>query len=557
MPQRALRHLLKKDRNVQLLIETIAKRLNEKLTVVTTENKLLWGTEPCKEKRSFAIRDAQQTHIATLYGESDDGQLLADLISNLLIKELAKKKMGAEVLGLYREINMIYDFSEKISEHIDATSIAEIALAEASQIIRSARGLFLMYNAAKDEVSNIASFGVSEHQTIDLQKYDDQLKQIIRSGQSAIVSGANLKYLKSTALKSLMYAPLKVKHRKLGAILLGRYEALEFTAAELKLLTTIASQSAAAIESARLYQRGLKEAQEREDAVRKVHDASAKFVPFEFIKSLGRTNLTEVSLGDLVEREVTVVFADIRDFTSFSEELSPQDNFLFVNGFNERMGPIVRRNHGFISQYLGDGFMAIFTENPEDALRASVEMHRTLDMYNAQRQIKNRKPIRIGVGMQIGKLIMGITGDVERMDAATISDTVNTAARIEGLSKHYGTSILLTEDCKNKLISPGEFDFRYLGLVQVKGKQMPIKLFECFNGDSKDLYDHKIKTLQTFNEGMKKYFQREFAMAAVTFQQIVKKHKKDTTAKLLLNRSAHLITQDLAEDWDGVDYNLH
>ena len=93
---------------------------------------------------------------------------------------------------------------------------------------------------------------------------------------------------------------------------------MEYRAADLKLLTTIALQSASAIESAHLYQKNLKEARDREEAIRQIHEVSQKFVPSEFLKSLGKENITEVSLGDLVEREVTVVFVDIRGFTTIS-----------------------------------------------------------------------------------------------------------------------------------------------------------------------------------------------------------------------------------------------
>ena len=336
-------------------------------------------------------------------------------------------------------------------------------------------------------------------------------------------------------------------------VILGHQEAVEYTAAELKLLTTITLQSATAIESAHLYQKGLREVQEREEAIRKIHDASQKFVPSEFIRSLGRDRITEVNLGDLVEREVTVVFADIRGFTTISETLDPRDNFLFVNAFNNRMGPIIRKHGGFIMQYLGDGFMALFPDGSQGALSASVEMQEVLRAYNAERALKNRMPVQVGVGMQNGKLIMGITGDSERLDAAIISDTVNTAARIEGLSKHYGTSILLTQECKDSLSDPGQFAFRYLGRVQLKGKNKPIDLYECIDGDPPDLKAHKLRNLELFNQAMDQYFNREFAMAAVTFQQIYKFDERDQPAKLFLNRAAHLITQEIAENWEGVE----
>jgi hypothetical protein len=155
--------------------------------------------------------------------------------------------------------------------------------------------------------------------------------------------------------------------------------------------------------------------------------------------------------------------------------------------------------------------------------------------------------------MQTGKLIMGITGDRERLDAAIISDTVNTAARIEGLSKHYGTSILLTKECKDSLTNPDEFDFRYLGRVQLKGKTRPIDLYECINGDEIGLRKHKLTNLDTFDQAMDLYFNKEFAMAAVTFQQIVKLNPEDRPSKLFLNRAARLITQELEDNWKGVE----
>ena len=512
----------------------------------------MWGISE-NYPHAFEIKDGEEK-IASFYSDNENGKYLCDLISLLVKKELDKKKIGNEVLGLYREINMIYDFSEMISEKIDVESIAKTALTEASKIIDSTFGLFLMYDSETDLIKEIVSFGYSSSKNGSQEIQNIAYKKIISTGTSSIINSQQLsEHPMLSHLKNLMYSPLKVKHRTLGILMLGHQDDKEFTAAELKLLTTITLQTASAIESAHLYQKGLNEAKEREDAIRKIHDVSLKFVPFEFLRSLGKEKLTEVSLGDQVEREVTVLFSDIRDFTTMSENIEPKDNFLFINSFNKRMGPIVRRNNGFILQYLGDGFMAIFPEGSQDALRASVEMHNALKSYNGERIDKNRNPIKVGIGMQNGKLIMGITGDIERLDPAIISDTVNTASRIEGLSKHYGASILLTEECKKSLTSAEEFDFRYLGLVQVKGKKKPLKIYECINGDGNELFDHKIETLPIFEEAMSYYFNKEFAMAAVTFQQILKKNNQDHTAKLFLNKSAHLITQDLSEDWIGVD----
>lgn len=549
----ALSRILKRLVKKESLFSLIAEKFSEgNFFIKDLQNTVLYGEEK-EYDFHFSIEEDGIVY-AELFSDSEKSRFLAESIMLLMKKEIEKKNIGNEVLGLYREINMIYNFSEIISQKIDDASIARSALKEASQIIHASHGLFLVFDSTENKVQQLASIGHNPNKTAQIAKQDLLLKELIKKGTAVIVPSDKIRLNPAIAhLKSVMYAPLRVKNRTLGLIILGNEHEGEFTAAELKLLTTIALQSAAAIESAQLFQKGLKEAKEREMAIMTIHQAAQKFVPVEFIKSLGKDKLTEVALGDQVEREVTVLFTDIRGFTGISENMTPTENFFFINSFNKRMGPIIRKNEGFIMQYLGDGFMALFPNGSQHALRASIEMHQALKQYNIDRLEKHRPEVKIGIGMQNGKLIMGITGDIERMDAAIISDTVNTAARIEGLSKYYGTSILLTDLCMENLSNPEEFDFRYLGPVKVQGKQKPIDLYECINGDHHSLYRHKLDTLDTFKEGMELYFKKEFAMAAVTFQKVVKQKGDDHTARLFLNRSAHLITQEIGDDWKGIE----
>ena len=547
---RALRGVLRNERTGQIL-EGLKKEMQMDISVTDLDGVILYGSD-APMPHQFPVSD-NSNEFALVKSNREQGAIVADLLSALAQKDLEKKRIGNEVLGLYREINMIYDFSEMLAEKIDVPSIAEMTLSEASQIIDSTHGLFLIHESETDRVVKLSSFGEDPNREENIIRQNEVLKELIHRGTSSIVPYERIAANPALShLKAMMYAPLKVKNKTMGLVILGHNEEREFTAGELKLLTTISLQAAVAIESAQLYQKGLREAQEREQAIKSIHEISQKFVPTEFIRSLGKDRLTEVSLGDLAEKEVSVLFVDIRGFTALSEKLSPRDNFLFINSFNKKMGPIIRENKGFIMQYLGDGFMALFPGGSQHALRASVQMHVALEEYNRERLDKGRSAVRIGIGMQNGDLIMGITGDVERLDAAIISDTVNTASRIEGLSKHFGTSILITGRCRENLSHPEEFDFRYLGPVQVIGKQKSIDLYECINGDPPALLDHKLQTLETFDKGMDLYFKKEFAMAAVTFQQIFKKNREDLTAKLFLNRAAHLITQEIEDDWKGV-----
>ena len=333
----------------------------------------------------------------------------------------------------------------------------------------------------------------------------------------------------------------------------------QYTAADLKLLTTLSLQSSAAIESTILYEKNLKEARAKEKAIRVLHEITSRFVPNEFIDFLGYKEITQVALGDSVEKEVTVLFSDIRGYTTLAESMSPVETFNFVNSFNGRMGPIIKRNRGFINQYLGDGIMAIFPIGPSDALRAAVEMHQELQLYNEIRLIKKRTPIKIGIGLHTGPLIMGIIGDDQRLDAATISDTVNTASRIESLTKFYGVNILMSEHSLAKIQSDqsengsDKFHLRYLGKVQVKGKQNAIMIHECYDGDLPNIIQSKNKTLSQFDAALQNYHNKEFSNASKSLKAILDYNPTDKVASLYVDKITQFISEGINEEWSGVE----
>ncbi len=276
-------------------------------------------------------------------------------------------------------------------------------------------------------------------------------------------------------------------------------------------------------------------------------------MPNAFQRPLGRENITEVRLGDQVQRKVTDFYSDIRDYTTLSESMTPDQNFKFVNAYNRRMGPIIDNNKGFVNQYLGDAIMAIFQHSPLDALKASVEIQKALQEYNVYRQGKGRRPIRSGIGFHTGQLIMGIIGDEKRLDAATISDTVNTAARIESLNKYYGTNILVSADSMAEIPQSGDFHFRLLGRVQMKGKKVPVGIYECYDGDHPDIIEKKLATLKSFEEGREQYFNKEFAKAYRTFEAILQANPGDATTQLFLNKTLDCIASGVPEDWTGIE----
>ena len=176
---------------------------------------------------------------------------------------------------------------------------------------------------------------------------------------------------------------------------------------------------------------------QNEDMLRQ-NKAFVRFVPREFLRFLEIESIVDVKLGDAVQKEMSILFTDIRSFTSLSESMTPQENFNFINGYLGRVGPVIRSRGGFIDKYIGDAVMALFPERPEDAIDAAIELQCTVELYNRHRNNSGYDPISIGIGIHTGSIMLGMIGEAERMEGTVISDAVNMASRLEGMTKEYG-----------------------------------------------------------------------------------------------------------------------
>jgi signal transduction histidine kinase/CheY-like chemotaxis protein/class 3 adenylate cyclase len=283
-----------------------------------------------------------------------------------------------------------------------------------------------------------------------------------------------------------------------------------------------------------------------------IHEATNRFVPHEFIHALGRKSIIDLHRGDMVEQNVHVMFSDIRDYTSLAEDMSPLENFKFVNTLAGKVGPIVKNNHGIINQYLGDTIMMLFLRQADDGVQAGIEILRMMDEYNIKRKGKMRKEIRLGIGLHSGPLMMGIIGDSMRTDAAVISDSVNTASRMEGLTKYFNVSFILSDDTLQKMTDPERFNLRYLGKVQAKGKQNSVGVYECFDGDSAEQVKLKKKTLQLFHSGLESYFMKDMIGARKFFDQVYQVNPADTTTLGFLHKIHGYLISGVPAEWTGV-----
>lgn len=285
----------------------------------------------------------------------------------------------------------------------------------------------------------------------------------------------------------------------------------------------------------------------------KIAAASARFVPREFLKFLKRESIVDARLGDAVQAEMTIMFADIRSFTSLSESMSPQENFEFLNSYLSRVGPVIRQYDGFIDKYIGDGIMALFPNSAEDAVQAAIEMQQQVKIYNKHRENSGYKPISIGIGLHTGSLMLGTIGEAERMESTVISDAVNLASRVEGLTKLYGVGIVASVQTLCRIDDPQHYKCRFLDRVQVKGKQTPVAVFEIYDGDSDIMIELKTQTQTYFEQGIFFHYQQQFAQAKQMFLRVLQVNKEDKAAIFYAERCDMLIKNALIMNVEGIE----
>ena len=231
-------------------------------------------------------------------------------------------------------------------------------------------------------------------------------------------------------------------------------------------------------------------------------EAYARFVPRQFLHLLGRPSIVDVALGDHVEQQMTLLFSDIRDFTSLSESILPAENFRFINSYLSTMEPVVSRHQGFVDKYIGDAIMALFPTDADDAVRCGIDMLRQLVKYNDGRANAGYAPIRIGIGINTGLVMMGTVGGHNRMDSTVIGDTVNKAARLEGLTKSYNAPFLITEHTLHALRNPDDYCIRLIDRLSLKGRYPAQSIYEVFDADPEPLWLAKQGTLDVFEEAL-------------------------------------------------------
>ena len=285
---------------------------------------------------------------------------------------------------------------------------------------------------------------------------------------------------------------------------------------------------------------------------RQITGLFGQYVPPELVDEMAKAP-TQYSLA-AESRELTVLFSDVRGFTTISEGLSPSDLADLMNQFLTPMTEVIHRSRGTIDKYMGDAIMAFWgaplndTEHARHALEAGLEMIAKLDDINSQFRAKGWPEISIGVGLNTGLMNVGNMGSSFRMAYTVIGDAVNLGSRLEGLTKKYGVRLIVSETTKDAV---PEYIFRELDRVRVKGKAKPVAIYEPL-GLAEQLDPQWKKELKLFADTMRLYRAQQWDTAELNFVNLQRDSKSPALYKVYAERVAHFRKAPPAADWDGV-----
>ena len=254
--------------------------------------------------------------------------------------------------------------------------------------------------------------------------------------------------------------------------------------------------------------------------------------------------------------EATVLFSDIRGFTTLTEELGPQGTVSMLNEYFEIMVGCIQKEGGMVDKFIGDAIMAAFgipvghDDDEDRAVRTAVAMIRSLETWNVTRANEGKKPVNIGIGLNTDVVVSGNIGSKKQMNFTIIGDGVNLAARLESACKQYAARILISESTYKKL--RGTYRTREIDLVVVKGKTKPVAVYEVLDYHDEKSFPNLMYVVNQFKDGVGKYRAGEWDAAINAFREALRQHPGDKLSEIYIERCETLKLNPPAGVWDGV-----
>ena len=428
------------------------------------------------------LRHGDRIHLGqtTLVFTLTDAELHALAVASVPVE-------SADVAVISRRLRnfaALVQITKAVSGELGSDRLLELVIGKALDLTNAERG-FLILTQGETHTFQVARYK-------DGTVIEEPEKQVSHSVVTKVVkTGVPVQTLDAkndlsamshtiTALevRSLLCTPLKVRGEIIGCVYVdSQIVEQEFSEESLDLLQAFADQAAIALYNARLFA----EAQASREQEKRVRQMFQKYVPADVVRRA-------LELGDQAKMSTkqvaTVLFSDIRSFTSISERLEPEQVVSFLNDYLQRMVDIVFDEGGIVDKFIGDAVMAVFGApfpKPDDATRAVRAAHRMLvelDKFNSDQEQKGLVQIRIGIGIHTGPVIAGNIGSDRKMEYTVIGDTVNIASRVQDLNKEFKTEIIITQAVLEA--TRRRVPVRALGAVTVKGKEVALRVYEAY-----------------------------------------------------------------------------
>jgi len=286
---------------------------------------------------------------------------------------------------------------------------------------------------------------------------------------------------------------------------------------------------------------------------KRVRNTMARYVAKEVVDRLLASG-DDVLQGDTLV--TTVLFADIRRFTTLTETMGPRDTVAMLNEYFTEMIEVIFAHNGMLDKYMGDGLMAIFGApvssgaDADNALLVATGMIRALTPMNLRRIEAGLEPLEIGVGLATGEVIAGSVGPRKRLEYAVVGDSVNLAARLESANKYYGTLVLLPGTTVATLQTPAVL--RRIDLIRVKGKSRPTEVYESLGYHTPATFPKLDSVIAAYETGLDRYLRRDWAGAIRRFSDALELAPQDRPARIFLDRCRYYQDNPPADAWNGV-----
>ena len=504
----------------------------------------MWGATAKVEQLRHEFPD--------IVDEADHGE--ESLTRDPRVIDLASVLKSSRVLTSEIDLQRLLETTLTIVLENAGAERGVLVIAEGDRLRVEASGRL---SGPRAEVSAFADAPISLEQADDLPVCVAVAEYVARTRDTMVLDDAHVRgrmvenpYIARNSVRSVICTPLVHQGRLFGLIYLeNNLVAGAFTPGRVETLKLIASHSVIAIQNARLYANLNRHSQDLE----RINKSMSRFVPSEFLSSLGKDNLIEVGLGLSVSKNMSVLFSDIRGFTTLIENLPTRAHIEFINEYLQYMEPPIATNHGFVDSYIGDAIMALFDGTPDSAVQAAIDMSAELRELNGKRVARGEAAIYMGVGINSGPLTLGTIGGATRIKCGVIGECVNLAARIQDLTKRWQAFLLISDASVEGLADRSRYSCRVVGRVTVVGSQIPTTLYEVVDAEMRlPVRDAKLACLSKYEQAVAEFYAADFDAAAADFDACIRACPQDVAAKLYRDDCDHFRRVGVPAGWTGV-----